>query len=309
MELGALYERAEANGGFVTRQDVVDCGVDVDHYDHIVNRDEWQRPFRGVRLLPGAVKTPLLIQKSAIASVKGEVAADRWTAAWLYGLRSRPPRKPMVVVPRNRKPDRRNITVRRTGLWRPDHVQEVQGVPTLTPARLIADLARQGHLERTLVDLALGLRRVAGLTAGELEDAVGAYRRFAPREELGRIASLLSSSESDSGLELLGRHHLEQSGFTPDPEQLTIETVNGRRRLDIVFRQAKVGIEVQSKEYHGDLDAMTRDARKLNAIHDQGEWIVFLLTPIMLSGPAWSEFTGVLDRALARRGCGRVAAA
>lgn len=209
----------------------------------------------------------------------------------------------MVVVPRDRKPEREDeIIIRRTGVWHDEHVAEVRGVPCLIPGRVVTDLAHLGADEHQLRDVGLALRRTTGMTAGDIAAVMDRYRRLHGRDLLQRLRDLLAMAGSDSGLEAVARAMLADAGLHPDELQVTVDTVSGRRRLDIVFLDARVGIEVQSVEYHGNSGAMTRDARKLNAFVDGDEWKVLLLTPEMLEGELWQEFLGVLRRLLAARG-------
>lgn len=297
-----LFERARQRGGFVVRQDPAECGVDIDEFDRRASRERWPRPYVGVRLPPGGTLTPHTRVLAALASVKGEVAADRWTAAWLLGGRSRPTAAPMLIVPRNRRPNRQdNLEIRRTAVWLPEHMQVVRGVRLLGPPRLVVDLVHVGVQPRPMRDITFRLSRSADLRSDQLREVAGAYSRLHNRDVLDDLIRLLDTVGSESGLENLVRERLVEEGFDPDALQLTIDTVNGRRRLDIVFGDAKVGIEVQSVEYHGDQPAMTRDARKLNAFQVDAVWAILLFTPAMLEGDLWLEFVGNLRELLTSR--------
>lgn len=283
------------------RRDAPECGVPIDEYDAVLTKDRWERPYVGTALLPGTLWTPHVQLKSALLSVKGRVAIDLWSAAWLYGVRQTHPAKPMLVVPSDRRPVRHDITIRRTNVWVDDHVHHFKGMLTLIPGRLIVDVANDGHDLATVRDLAIGLHLKQGLGGQHIEAAVAAYRRFGERELLAEVCRILESGGSESGLEYLVRELLIAAGFDPDDFQLTITTSAGRRRLDIVFADAKVGIEVQSITYHGDEDAMTRDAIKLNAFRADEEWLVLVLTKPMLHGQRWVDFCATLRHALDER--------
>lgn len=299
-----LFERARRpdRGGVLVRQDAPDCGMDVHIFDRVVADQRWERPYRGTVLLPGAVATPHVLLRAAALSMKPPVAVDRWSAAWLHGVRRRTPAKPMLVVPVNRQSRRRDIVVRRSVLWVPEHVAVVDGIPVLIPARLVVDLAHLDHGERELRDLCLSLRLRTGMTGDDLRQVLDTYERHGNRGLVLELARLLDMVGSESGLEQLVREMLESVGLTPDAFQMTVEVAGRRRRLDIVFGDARVGIEVQSREYHGDFGAMTRDARKINALAFDGEWLVLVLTPEMLTGEAWDEFVMQLRHLLDTRG-------
>lgn len=299
-----LFERARRpdRGGVLVRQDAPDCGMEIHVFDRVVADQGWERPYRGTVLLPGAVATPRVLLRAAALSMKPPVAVDRWSAAWLHGVRARPPARPMLVVPANRQSRRRDIVVRRSVLWVPGHVVMVDGIPVLGPARLVVDLAHLAHGYEELRDLCLSLRLRTGMTGSDLRTVLDAYERHGNRGLVLELARLLDMVGSESGLEQLVREMLEAVGLTPDAFQLTIEVSGRRRRLDIVFGDARVGIEVQSREYHSDFGAMTRDARKLNALAHDGEWVVLVITPEMLTGEAWAEFVRQLRDLLDRRG-------
>lgn len=293
-----LYRRAASQRGVITRADPVECGVDLDTYEHRVRSEKWDAPYRGVRLLPGTTWGPDVMHMAAMLSVKQPVALDRWSAAWALGVRRNAPSRPMLAVPRNRRPAPKRAVVRRTTHWRDEDFMMLKGFCVPVPAKLVTDIANQGHPDRTVIDLAFALKLRHGLSRTAILQMADEFVRHSDRELLRRIADMLSADGAESGLEQLVRRRLLDAGFEPDLEQLTIRTRDGNRRLDIVWRHLAVGIEVNSTAYHGDEDAMSRDAEKRNAVTSDRRWVILVLTPQMLVGAAWDRFLADLRLAL-----------
>lgn len=294
-----LYEKARARRGVIVRQDPVECGVDLAVYEARVRRERWDAPYLGTRLLPGTTWGPDVQLMAALWSIRTPVAADFWSAAWVYDIRQTPPGKPMLVVPANRRPRRRDITVRRCQTWESDHITMHNGFWVPKPERLVADLVHDGHDAETMRDVTLALKLKAGLTSHKLRAMNQFFVRLGQRGLLGDLADLIEADGSESGPEYLLRRMLIAAGFRPDDFQLTLGTSAGRRRLDVVFGKFMVGIEMQTTAYHGDLPAMTKDASKSNAFVAGDEWKILVATPEMLTGKLRKQFLADLERVLA----------
>lgn len=296
-----LYERAGRRHNVVVRQDAVETDVGIKVYETRILEERWDGLYLGTRLIPGTRRTPIVRLASAWASLRPPAVVDLWSAAFVYGLR-RPPTVPMLAVPANRRPRRRDLAVRRCANWNTDHQMWVNDLLVPRPARLLTDLANRGIDRDTLLDLGFRLRMQHPCTGEEIRSMTDTFGRLVGRGMLLEIATLLDTEGSDSGLEHRVRRLLSEAGFRPDAFQVTISTLVGKRRVDIAFSAQRVAIEVNSHHYHGGDEVMTRDAIKMNALEHDGEWRVFVVTPLMTIGSTWQEFCAMLAATLRTRG-------
>ena len=292
-----LFDDATASHGVVAATDVRRAALPESTFRDWRRREKMPRPHHAVTILPGWPETPAQRLAAAAAAVGPAAAITGWAAAHLRGLRSVPPTTTDVLAPHgasHRPHD--HVRIIETVVFADEPLEEIDGIPVVSAARMLADLARDAELA-TLVELAIDLRRSGQLGSGDLDRQLLARRRFPGRARLRGLADLLRDDDSDSGFELRTRDRLARRGTPPDPGQLEVIVAGRRRRIDLPYADARVGIECVGLAFHG-RDAFDGDADRRNDFAVDGRWRLLELTwRTFLLG--WDDFCARLDRLLA----------
>lgn len=263
-------------------------------------REEFERPHHGVTLLPGFPATAEQRLAAAVAGIGDRCAVTGWSAAYLYGLRASAPSTTDLLAPHGVSHRHHSgVRVVETTVFDDEEVGRVDGIPVVSGARMLADLARDAHLS-TLTELAIDLRRKGRLGASDIEREIAKRRRFPGRGRLRALADQLREDDSDSGFEHRTRDRLTRRGTPPDNGQLEVVVAGRRRRIDLPYASAGVGVECIGLAFHG-RDAFDRDADRRNDFAEDGRWRLLELTwtTFLLD---WERFCTRLDRLLGRRG-------
>jgi hypothetical protein len=175
-----------------------------------------------------------------------------------------------VTIPRGRAIDRAGHHVHTSARLDPIDCTRVHGIPTMTPARDIIDLARVLTPRRLTVvyDSALRDRRIT-------EDLV--HARIADLRSSGRygIPKLIDVIEGGElirgGHTWLERRFLEvcgAAGLPPPTAQVVLTQTRERLvRVDFEFPGTNVIVEVLGYSYHrGSRSQLSRDAERINAL-------------------------------------------
>jgi hypothetical protein len=259
-------------------------GCWVERYPNVIDLGTHARTWRGDVL--------------AVVLAAGDHAwASHATAAHLWGFLDAPrPDDVDVLVPRGRHAKVGQLRLRTTrGIGR-DEVTQRHGVPCTTRARTLLDLAfgtDPDTLERYLADQVRRdralLRRVI-----ELADRHGTVRG---RRKLLRVVGRLpdGASELGSPLEVLVVQRLRALGAPPFVLQYTVRDEDGVRikRLDIVWPELRIAIEVDGAAYHDLTGAREEDERVRGHLRAIG-WTVEVVRRADLDGPGLEQFVGRL---------------
>ncbi len=260
-----------------------------------------------IRMAPDVFRVaaaPRSWQQRAMAAslwvgTNGAVAAG--TAAALHRLDGFPP--PVVIEVVTTRPLRsanRLVTGRRTPYWLDVDRVAVAGVGTTSIDRTLIDLAGYVSEERLEIALEDALRR-------RLTDATRVTKRLAdlPRNQPGRarLGRLLdvrgAGPPAESSLEVKVLRVLREQGYPAPIRQKVIDDA-GRfvGRVDLVFFDRRLIIEVDSFRFHSGRAVWDRDRERRNALTALG-WIVIHATSQML-GPQREDFLRDLSRAYHR---------
>jgi very-short-patch-repair endonuclease len=200
------------------------------------------------------------------------VASHR-SAAGLWGLRGVDPEAPEITVVGARQRRLAGVLVHRT-----DHIDVSRraGIPVTTPARTLLDLG--AVVEPTLVESALEdalLRRLVSFPLlVETLDRLGGPGRSGA----GVLRSLVeerdpATAPTQSVLEDRLLRELRRAGL-PEPVR---QTRVGRVVLDFAYPEHKLGIEADSRVWHGGRLDVQRNSDKANVLVAHG-WRVLHFT-------------------------------
>ena len=244
---------------------------------------------------------------AAVLAVRQEAWATRWTSAFLWGLTDRLRVPITLLVPHQHRAARLHAvkTVRTRSLC-PEDVTVRDGIPVVTPARLIADLVPVTSTP-VVRALAIDARQKSLLDAGQLWSL---WERFAgsPRHvRLQGIArEMLGEGERpDSDFERRTRQLFVRGGLpAPYPEPFPV-VVDGRvlARIDIAWPQWRVGVECDGYRYHSERRQLDRDTERQNRLVACGWTIVRVTWRQVLDEP--EQTVALVHRILSAAGADR----
>lgn len=223
-------------------------------------------------------------------------------AAALHGLDGCPyPSAITVLTRRSLKSPSTLVVVRRPRDFQSRVKESIRGIGVTNCTRTLLDLAPQvseAQLELALEDA----RRRRLVTLDALEQMLRASpANQAGRQKLHRVLATVSGTRpTDSGLEVKVLRLLRREGY-PEPVRQEILTDDGEfaGRVDLVYPERRLVIEVQSHRWHDGREQIDDDSARHNRHHAMG-WMVMKATSKMLSGDARSQFLRDLRRAYDR---------
>ncbi|HVX16959.1 MAG TPA: type IV toxin-antitoxin system AbiEi family antitoxin domain-containing protein [Acidimicrobiales bacterium] len=237
--------------GLVSHEQARAVGMSQRQIDGWVRSGRWQAVARGVYRVAGVPTSWRQQTLTACLAAPPGAKASHFSAAALITAAAPPP-DPHVTVAYGRSA-RGTVGVVHRSRVHPLDTTIVTAIPSTSPARTLVDCAGITTPERlaTLVDEILH----AGLTSPrEIELAI---ERAGPRRRVAVLRSLLDpwrdGIEPGSPAEVRLVRQLIEWGF-PQPEtQIVIYDADGIpiARADVGWRAVKVGIEYDSRRWHG----------------------------------------------------------
>lgn len=224
--------------------------------------------------LPGTPATAAIELRALLLDIGGDAWASGPTAAALHGFdgyRIRPPFD--VTILRGRHLQRVGHRIHTTA--RLDLIDRVvlDGVPTLSGARTLIDLARSASAGELTVAFDSGLRD------GRFNESL-VHRRIVALRNRGRfgiprLVEAIEGSETIRGAHSwLEREYLRLIGGAglPVPETQRVLARTGDRlvRVDFRFPETPVVVEVLGYQFHRTRDQLRRDGERMNALVTRG---------------------------------------
>jgi len=285
-----FFEVCRDRGGVVRLSDAARrAGLDPGTVRRRALREGWWLPYPNVGAAPGTPVDARARAQAAVLYLRGPgvppgpyvAAATRWTAAHLLGVSRGAPSRPQVVVDHRRRVGRHDhLEALRARDLAADEVRPVDGVPTVSSARLIRDLAGVCELD-ALRAVAIDLMKARKLDLGELGAALDRWTRFPGRPRAVQVVDQLSAAgRTDSPLEFEARDRFARAGVPLDRGQVAVPIVGGRPlSLDLGIAAIRFAIEVDSFAFHSNRGDLNREARRQNAIAGVADdWRVLHLT-------------------------------
>lgn len=272
---------AQRQHGLLTRSKLRQLGFSPRVERRRVATGRWQYFGGGVLFLSPAPMT--YRQRCCWASMATGGVVSHHSAALLQGLpgigeskhdRGRLERRPVsVVVTPERWNQRSGITVHRSKTVRVG--SHIEGIPTTSAERTAVDLSSMEPTScwHRVVDLGLANGKIE-LTAlaREMDDA--AYRGRPGLVELREVvAQRFKSPGTASELEFLFRELLEGTSFPPP----TSQRKHSWGRVDFVWADVKVVIEMDSRSWHARFGDFEKDRRRDQLAQLEG-WRTFRFT-------------------------------
>jgi very-short-patch-repair endonuclease len=271
-----LAQVARSQGGMFTRSQARQCGYSEQRIRTELSNRRWLVVVPGVYRLAGAPTTwTSRVWAALLAAGPGAALAGR-AAGRMHRVDGVPAYDRLeIAVPLNRRP-RRSTSARVTPvpLDRAD-VTRRAGIPILSSARTVVDLARTETLDvgARIVGDAL---RTGAVTAGRLAEQLDAARGRKGAER-ARAAATLADPVLESMLEaeLLGI--LNAAGLTVVPQFEVVQYGLFIARLDFAIEELQLGFESDGYASHSTRPAFERD-RERNALLQLAGWTTVSFT-------------------------------
>jgi hypothetical protein len=274
----AIARVAASQHGVFSRRQSDDAGFTRSARQHRVRSGRW------IELQPGAyviAGTPITWRTHLMAGcLSCDGVASHRSQATLLGIDGFRPGRPEITIERGRALVRPEISLHESKDVHEAQKVCVDGVPTLTPARLAMDLGGVVTYSRftRAVDELLVRRLV---TYEALLDALVA---FAKRGRNGSaalrafLADGMGSAVTDSMLEQTFLRGFGPRDLTaPTPQVEIYDTEGFIARVDFAFLDAMVAIELDGRRHHARSQAFELDPEKRNRLTKAG-WHVLVYT-------------------------------
>ena len=269
---------AEHQQGVFHRDQAIEAGVGRRVIERRTRAGLWVRLLPGVYCLKGTRLTWQVWLMAACLWAQGVVSHRSAGLLWqLDGIDGESIE--VTTILRRRAP--RGILVHQVDNLSKLACIRYRGFVVTDPTQTLIDLA--GVLDpldlEAALDSALRRRRTyPNLLLGRL-DALGTRGRRGVKHlrELARERAQ-GGRPTESPLEVEAKHFLNRFGFDPPARQHRVRNARGEhRRLDFAWPELKVGIEVDSREWHDDFSALEGDVARSNFYLDL-DWKVLRLT-------------------------------
>ena len=281
---------------------------------HGLSRQELEEAVadgRVVRLMKGVYAsadvelTPLVrAQGAGLVINERSIVCDR-TAAWIWDvdcfgyaeLDGTPPVE--TCVPRWHQATERAEVRGVTRDLRPEDCVELAGVRVTTPLRTAMDLGCSLWAPRAL-GVMDALMRAHGFTHQDLRRLLRRYRRRRGVVQLRDLVSMVDP-RAESQRESWTRYFIVAAGL-PRPEPQVWVVAEGRRyRLDLAYPRAKILVEYDGEEFHGEDPARSALDEERRAALRRAGWIVIVVTKQDLASDSERSWLGELSTALRAR--------
>lgn len=268
---------ATRQGGVIDRRQALACGLSRSAIDRRVESGDWMRVRRSVYRLIDLTE-PKDLLRAAVGVLPSAVVSHE-SAAEIHRIPAVATGRAVVSVHSRSTHVFPGVTVHRNHDLAASHVVEIDDLPVTTVPRTIVDLGlvlNHRHLRRVVDDLIAAQRMTVEQLSATFEQV--AKRGKPGAKSLRRILEErgVGPEANATTLELLGLRVLRDGGIADPIIEYPIPW-DSTRRFDAAYPAERVGIEWDSRRWHGLIDAFERDRRRDRAALLHG-WRVFRFT-------------------------------
>lgn len=282
---GRIAERASSTQlGLITYDQLDELAITERQRRWLVTSGRWRRAGRRVL---ADVAAPRTVEQSCLAAVLDvgrRAGVTRSTAAWLAGLRGFGPSPVHVLTMRGGNHRTREAVLHETFWLPPSHLQVIRGVPCVSDARLVFELAPVVHPLR-LRRIADWMKSARGMSYETLARTTAELCR---RGKPGSKEMRLVVAERTPGyvppaseLEAVFADVCERFGLPRGVRQQNSGGDAWIGRVDVAYPEAKLLVELDSRQWHDTSTAFEDDRHRDNALVLAG-WRVIRITWRML---------------------------
>ena len=263
--------------GVIHRLQAIERGLSPRAIENRLRSGRWERILPGVYGLRGA---PPSWRKALMAAClwAGGVVSHR-AAAKLWGFDGIDDE--VLEITTTTRKRRRGVIVHEVASFERLDLKRTQRFVVTSPTRTLIDLA--GVVDARTLEIALDRALHRSQTHIPLLqrqiDSLGTQGRRGLRLLHRVVADRAAGGRpTESGLEVDAKAFIERHGSDPPERQYWLRGINGeRRRLDFAWPALKVGVEADSREWHGTLEALESDVVR-NNFYVELDWRVLRLT-------------------------------
>jgi len=272
---------ARRQGGAFTWSQARECGMGKATIWRRVGAGVWDHPYPGVYVLAGAPPTFVQQLWAAVLAAGGSALVSHESAAAVRGARGLPPTPFTLTAPHGSHHRLPGVTVHQIDDVAPRHRTTIDGLPVVTAARAVVDLASRLSVDR-LGDVADDLVQARATTWA----AIGGVFRDVVRPGKPGMPVLAALLDDRCGDAVPAASMLERSLFTalaagglPAPVRQMPLPGRGRVRglVDAAYEDARILIEADGRTYHMRLADMRRD-RERDAQAVTAGWVTMRFT-------------------------------
>ena len=223
------------------------------------------RIYRDVYMQKGRVLTPADRAVAAWLWSGRQATLGGLSAAALHGTQWIDGKEPAELYRRNGKPAT-GILIHRDELL-DDERQLIRRIPTTTPARTGFDLGRRGRRTMAVVHVD-SLANATGLLPCEIQQLMGRHPGVRGMKQLREVVELMDGG-AESPQETRTRLVLVNAGLPKPQTQIAV----GRWRIDMGYREFKVGIEYDGEQHWNDPRRRAHDIDRAADLAARG-WII-----------------------------------
>jgi very-short-patch-repair endonuclease len=205
---------------------------------------DYDRIYRNVYGPKGVVLTPAQRAKAAWLWSDRQATVAGLSAASLHGSQWIDPKRPAELYRRNGKPVA-GILIHRDELPEDEH-QLIRGIPATTAARTAFDLGRRRGRTMAVVNVD-ALANATGLQPGPIQELIGRHPGVRGLRQLREVLELMDGG-AESPQETRTRLVLVDAGLPKPETQIRV----GRWRIDMGYREFKVGVEYDGEQHWTD---------------------------------------------------------
>jgi very-short-patch-repair endonuclease len=258
------------------RQQALDLGMTPKQIHDRLAAGWLTRMHEAVFLVGGALPSPEQAVLAACLATGSQAVASHRSAAALWGLRGIEAAGPEITLWANTHRPLQGVVVHRTRVLEPIDISRHRRIPVTTPARTLLDLgavAPVSVVESALEDALMRRLVTFQLLTNTLLRLGGSGRRGA-----GVLRALVeerdpATAPTQSMLEDLLFRVLRRGGLPAPVRQYEVAGV----RLDGAYPEIRLGLEADSRIWHGGRLDVERNSRKANILVASG-WRVLHYT-------------------------------
>jgi very-short-patch-repair endonuclease len=272
----ALNELARRQHGLITVRQASAAGATPSAIRHRIRSGAWERVHPRVLRRSGSPTTDRQIAMTAVLASGAPLSHGSAAALWDWsGFR---------LLPAHTTHGRRSgyhtpptPTLHRTTYLPSSHVTQIDGIPVLTPSRLLFQLAGSSSVARMarLTDNAWRDRQVSGRSLHEMCDELSEHGR----DGMAVMREVLADRPvgyrpPDSGVEARFQQLLAEAGLPPMRRQVELGGREWLGRIDFVAVDAPLVVLVDGERWHSSLVDRAADARQQLALERAGFVVV-----------------------------------
>jgi hypothetical protein len=282
---GRIAERAKDQLGLLSSNDYRQCGARSDSFQRLVRDGEYEpwcpHVFRNVAV----ERTWRQDVRAALLDARADGVTTDVTAARLWGVPGYERRRPIHILVKRGGSHRLCHGRLHETFWLPSHHRaEVQGLPVIAIRRLPFELApflRPSEL-RWVIDFCVNERGLAvqdlALTVAELCRS-GRPGSVAMRQQVDDLVP--GYVPPNTVLAATYRDLCVAAGVPPGVVEIDAGGEEWIGRVDVIYRDAKLIVELDSRRWHNTRDGFESDRERTNALVLAG-WRVVRITWRML---------------------------